>query len=130
MGLAECNDGFVQASLRHDWQFATDRLTAGLLPCVYVLGLQAEVCDGFLRKIERELPDRIPAERFMSVLESLNVKPEIPDTGIGSLPGSFSPATVKQEQRIGFEGLRRLALAQLALRRLNRFPDPLPRIVG
>src|SRR5712692_6639452 len=42
--------------------------------------LEAEVCDGFLRKIERELPDRIPAEQFMSAFESLNVKPEIPDT--------------------------------------------------
>jgi hypothetical protein len=42
--------------------------------------LAAEVCDSFLRKIEREVPDRVPAERFMSVLESLNIKPEIPDT--------------------------------------------------
>lgn len=38
------------------------------------------MCDGFLRKIERELPDRLPAEQFMSAFESLNVKPEIPDT--------------------------------------------------
>jgi hypothetical protein len=42
--------------------------------------LEAEVCDGFLRKIERELPDRIPAEQFMSALESLKIRPEIPDT--------------------------------------------------
>jgi hypothetical protein len=42
--------------------------------------LEAEVCDGFLRKIEHELPDRIPAEQFMSVFESLNIKPDVPDT--------------------------------------------------
>jgi hypothetical protein len=42
--------------------------------------LEAEVCNSFLQKIERDLPDRIPAEQFMSVFESLHIKPEIPDT--------------------------------------------------
>jgi len=45
-------------------------------------------------------------------------------TGIEGLPGSFSPATVKQEQRIRFDGLRQLASAQYALRPLGRSPDP------
>lgn len=49
--------------------------------------------------------------------------------GIESLR-SFSPATVKQEQRIGFDGFGRLASLQHALRRLDRFLNPLPRVVG
>jgi hypothetical protein len=40
-----------------------------------------------------------------------------------------TPATVEQEQRIGFDGFRGLASAQLALRRVDRFPDPLPHVV-
>ena len=51
--------------------------------------------------------------------------------GLGSCVSlSFSPATVKQEQRIRLDGVGRLALAQLAFRRLDRFLDPLPRVVG
>ena len=46
-----------------------------------------------------------------------------------SLP-SFSSAAVKQEQRIRFDCLRRVASAQLALHRFDRRPDPLRRVVG
>jgi hypothetical protein len=42
--------------------------------------LEAEVSDDFLREIERKLPERLPGEQFMSVLESLSVKPRIPRT--------------------------------------------------
>jgi hypothetical protein len=46
------------------------------------------------------------------------------------LAASFSSAAVKQEQRIRFDSLRRVASPQVALRRFNRRPDPLRRIVG
>jgi hypothetical protein len=46
------------------------------------------------------------------------------------LAASFSSAPVKQEQRIRFDCLRRVASPQLALRRLDRRPDPLHRVVG
>ena len=49
---------------------------------------------------------------------------------VAQLAASFSPAAVKQEQRIGFDCLRRVASPQLALRRFDRRPDPLRRIVG
>lgn len=47
------------------------RLRRGGEHVTALANLEAEVCDGFLRKIECELPDRIPAERFMSVLAAV-----------------------------------------------------------
>jgi hypothetical protein len=41
----------------------------------------------------------------------------------------FSSATVKQEQRVGFDCGGRLAFPQLPLRCLDGFRDPLPRVV-
>jgi hypothetical protein len=43
---------------------------------------------------------------------------------------SFSSAAVKQEQRIRFDCLRRVASPQRAFRRFDRRPDPLHRVVG
>lgn len=79
--------------------------------------LEAEVCDGFLRKIERELPDRIPAERFMSVLESLNVKPEIPD----------AVAIVLGEAVYNFRAALDYAVGQVSLKQTLVWPNGRPR---
>ena len=46
------------------------------------------------------------------------------------LAASFSSAAVKQEQRIRFDCLRRVASPQLALRRFDRRPHALRRVVG
>ena len=46
------------------------------------------------------------------------------------LAALFPSAAVKQEQRIRFDCLRRVASPQLALRRFDRRPDPLRRVVG
>lgn len=43
---------------------------------------------------------------------------------------SFSSAAVEQEQRIRFDCLGRVASPQLALRRFDRRPDRLRRVVG
>jgi hypothetical protein len=79
--------------------------------------LEAEVCDGFLREIERELPDRIPAEQFMSVLESLNVKPEIPDT----------VAVVLGEAVYNFRAALDYAVGQVSLKQTPAWPNGRPR---
>lgn len=79
--------------------------------------LDAEVCNGFLRKIERELPDRIPAERFMPVLESLNVKPEIPDT----------VAVVLGEAIYNFRAALDYAVGQVSLNQTPAWPVGRPR---
>ena len=79
--------------------------------------LEAEVCDGFLRRNERELPDRIPAERFMSVLESLNVKPEIPDT----------VAVVLGEAVYNFRAALDYAVGQVSLKQTPAWPNGRPR---
>lgn len=79
--------------------------------------LEAEVCDGFLRKIQRELPDRIPAERFMVVLESLNVKPEIPD----------AVAVVLGEAVYNFRAALDYAVGQVSLKQTPALPNGRPR---
>lgn len=80
-------------------------------------GLEAEVCDGFLRKVERELPDRIPAERFMSALESLNVKPEIPEI-VGIAVG---------EAVYNFRAALDYAVGQVSLKQTPAWPNNQPR---
>jgi hypothetical protein len=79
--------------------------------------LEAEVCNGFLRKIERELPDRIPAERFMSVLESLKIRPEIPDT----------VAVVLGEAVYNFRAALDYAVGQVSLKQTPSWPNGRPR---
>ena len=79
--------------------------------------LEAEVCDGFLRTIEHELPDRIPAEQFMSVFESLNVKPEIPDT----------VAIVLGEAVYNFRAALDYAVGQVSLKQTPTWPKKQPR---
>lgn len=55
------------------------RLRRGAEHVKTLAGLEAQVCNAFLAKIERELPTRIPGEQFMSVFASLKIEPEIPE---------------------------------------------------
>lgn len=79
--------------------------------------LEAEVCDGFLRKIEHELPDRIPAEQFASVFESMNIKPQIPDT----------VAVVLGEAVYNFRATLDYAVGQISLKQTPAWPNRQPR---
>ncbi len=93
------------------------RLRRGSEHVVALASLEAEVCDGFLRKIECELPDRIPAEQFMSVLAALSIKPEIPDT----------VAVILGEAVYNFRAALDYAVGQVSLKQTPAFPSTRPR---
>ena len=65
--------------------------------------------------------------RHAAVISQLRIPSLTPSQ---PLAASFSSAAVKQEQRIRFDCLRRVASPQLALRRFDRRPDPLRRVGG
>jgi hypothetical protein len=79
--------------------------------------LEAEVCDGFLSKIERELPDRIPAEDFMGVFESVRIQPEIPEI----------VAVVLGEAVYNFRAALDFAIGQVSLKQTPASSDNRPR---
>jgi hypothetical protein len=79
--------------------------------------LEAEVCDAFLRRLERRLPDRIPAEQFVSAFESLNVKPQIPHT----------VAVALGEAVYNFRAALDYAVGQVSLKQTPAWPNKQPR---
>jgi hypothetical protein len=84
--------------------------------------LEAEVCDGFLRKVERELPDRIPAEQFMSVFESLRIRPEIPDTVAVILGEALYNFRAALDYAVGQASLKQTPVWPNKRSRRNQFP--------
>jgi len=67
-----------------------------------------------------------PRSRQLRVFKCELLTREVPRP----LAASSSSAAVKQEQRIRFDCLRRIASPQLPLRGFDRRPDPLRRVVG
>jgi hypothetical protein len=55
------------------------RLARGRVHIEKLQGIHDRVCDGFLDKMQRGLPDRVPAEKFFDHLDSLKIRPEVPD---------------------------------------------------
>ena len=76
------------------------------------------------QSMANDLDGEPPHAAVMSQLRIPSLTPSQP------LAASFSSAAVKQEQRIRFDCLRRVASPQIALRRFDRRPDPLRRVVG
>jgi hypothetical protein len=101
---------------------ARTRLRRGGEHVKALASLEAEVCDGFLRKIERELPDRIPAEQFMSVFESLNIKPEIPDTVAVVLGEAVYNFRAALDYAVGQVSLKQTPARSNNQPRRNQFP--------
>jgi len=54
----------------------------------------------------------------------------VPESARIVAAGSVPPAAVEQEQRIRLDRLGRFAPPQFTLRRVDRCPEPLPRVVG